>query len=96
MARVRTKIAVASFNNPEIAEGLQDFLVELGERVWLINPQAEWASARKLLLVTVETEGSDLELEARRVLDEVWDCVIACFNFEFEISFNIMEAKRVA
>ena len=97
MAQVRTKISVAGFNNAEIAEGLPDFLAELGERPWLVNAQAEWDAARSLLLVTMETQGNDPELESQGVLDEVWDCVIACINFAFgEISFNIVEAKLIA
>ena len=97
MAEVRTKISVAGFNDAEIAEGLQDFLAEFKERPWLANPKAEWDSERKLLLVTIETEGNDPKLEAEAVFDEVWDCVIAYFNFSSDgISFDILEAEFIA
>ena len=96
MAEVRTKISVAGFNDAEIGEGLQDFLAEFKERPWLANPKAEWDSQRKLLLLTIETEGNDLKLEAEAVLDEVWDCVISYFNFSSEgISFDILEAEFI-
>ncbi len=81
MAQVCTKISVAGFNDGEIAEGLQALLAESRERPWLNKPRAEWDSGRKLLLVIIETEGDDPRFEAEGVLDEVWDCVIACFNF---------------
>jgi hypothetical protein len=97
MAKVRTKISVAGFNDTEIAEGLQDFLVEFKERPWLANPQAEWDSERSLLLVTIETEGDDPKLESDSVFDEVWDCVAAYFSFSSErISFYILEAKLIS
>jgi hypothetical protein len=96
MAQVRTKISVAGFNDAEIAEGLQTLLAEFRERPWLNNPNAEWDSGRKLLLVIIETEGDDPRLEAEGVLDEVWDCVIACFNFPPErVSFDISEAMLI-
>jgi hypothetical protein len=95
MVQVCTEISVAGFNNAEITEGLQDFLAELSERPWLINPRAEWDAARTLLLVTVQTEGNNPKLESVSVLDEVRDCVIACFDFASEISFNIEEAKLI-
>jgi len=97
MAQVRTKISVAGFNDAEIVEGFQDFLAEFKERPWLVNPKAEWDLERKLLLVTIMTEGDDPKLEAEGVFDEVWDCVIACFNFSSErISFDILEAELIA
>ena len=96
MPKVRTKISVAGLNREEIAEGLQDFLAEFKERPWLTNPRTEWDSERNLLLVTIETEGDDPKLESEGVFDEIWDCVIAYFNFSSErISFNILEAELV-
>ena len=68
MSRVRTKISVAGFNDAEIAESLQDFLAEFSERPWLMNPQAEWDTERKLLVVTAETEGDDRSLNRRECL----------------------------
>jgi len=97
MPAVRAKFSVAGFNDAEIGEGLQDFLAEFMERPWLANPKVEWDSESKLLLVTIETEGNDPKLQAEAVLDEVWDCVIACFNFSSEgISFDILEADFIA
>jgi hypothetical protein len=85
---------VAGFNDAEIAESLQEFLAEFGERPWLINPQAVWDAGQKLLMVTAETEGDDPKLESEGVVDEMRDCVIAYFNFSSErISFNILEAE---
>ncbi|HZH29168.1 MAG TPA: hypothetical protein VEY11_00110 [Pyrinomonadaceae bacterium] len=96
MSQVHTKISVAGFNDVEIAESLQDFLAEFSERPWLMNPQAVWDAEQKVLLVTVETEGDDPKLESEGVFDEIWDCVIACFNFSSErISFNILEAGLI-
>jgi len=61
-----------------------------------MNPQAVWDAEQKVLLVTVETEGDDPKLESEGVFDEIWDCVIACFNFSSErISFNILEAGLI-
>jgi hypothetical protein len=97
MAKVRTKISIAGFNETEIAEGLQDFLAEFKERPWLTNPQAEWDSERGLLLVIIETEGEDPKLESEGVFDEVWDCVGAYFSFSSDrISFDIVEAKLIS
>ena len=96
MAEVRTKISVAGFNDTEIGEGLQDFLAEFKERPWLANPKAEWDSERKLLLLTIETEGNDPKLEAEAVLDEVWDCVIAYFNFSSTVSPALAGTARSA
>jgi hypothetical protein len=94
MSQVRTKISVAGFDDIEIAESLQDLLAEFNERPWLMNPQAEWDTVQKVLLVTVETEGDDPKLESEGAFDEIWDCVIACFSFSSErISFNILEAE---
>jgi hypothetical protein len=96
MAKVRTKISVAGFNDAEIAEGLQDFLAEFKERPWLTNPQTEWDSERSLLLITIETEGDDPKLESEGVVDEVWDCLAAYFSFSSErIGFDILEAKLI-
>jgi hypothetical protein len=97
MGEVRTKISVAGFSDAEIGAGLQNFLTEFKKRPWLAHPKAEWDSERKLLLVTIETEGKDPKLEAEAVLDEVWDCVIAYFNFSSErIRFDILEAEFIA
>lgn len=96
MAKVRTRISVAGFYDAEIGEALEDFLAEFNERPWLANPKAEWDSERKILLVTIETEGNDPKREAEAVFDEVWDCVIAHFNFSSEgISFDILEADFI-
>jgi hypothetical protein len=96
MSRVRTKISVAGFNDAEIAESLRDFLAEFRGRPWLMNPQAEWDAERELLMVAVETEGDDPKLESEGVSDEIWDCVIAYFNFSSErISLHILEAELI-
>jgi hypothetical protein len=96
MARVCTKISVAGFNDSEIAEGLQDFIAEFQERQWLANPRVEWDSERRLLLVTIVTEGDDPKFESEAVLDEIWDCVIAYFKFSSErISLDILEAELI-
>lgn len=96
MLKVRTKIAVAGFHREEIAEGLEDFLAEFKDRPYLTNPHAEWDSEQDLLLVTVETEGDNPKLESEGVFDEIWDCVIAYFNFSSErVSFNILESELI-
>jgi hypothetical protein len=96
MAKIRTKISVSGFNEAEITAGLEDFRQEFSERFWLENPNAIWDSDRNLLIVTVETEGGDPKNEAEGVLDEIRDCVIACFNFSSErVSFDILEAEFI-
>ena len=96
MAHVRTRISAAGFNEAEIAKGLQDFIAEFQERQWLINPRVEWDSERKLLLITIVTEGDDPKFESEAVFDEIWDCVIAYFKFSSErISFDILEAELI-
>jgi hypothetical protein len=95
MSRIRTRISVAGLTGAEIAEGLSSFRQYLGERTWLINPQADWDAEQSRLLVTVETEGVDPALESEATFDEVWDCVIAAFDAAGTVSFDILGAESV-
>jgi hypothetical protein len=96
MSWVQTKISVTGFNKAEIINSLQDFFKEFDERPWLLKPQAKWDAEKKVLLVIVETEENDPKLESEGIFDEIWDCVIAYFNFSSEkISFKILEAVLI-
>ena len=96
VARIRTRISVAGFDDAEITEGMPHFRQYLRGRPWLIEPMAEWNPREDRLVVTIETEGEDPKFESEGVLDEVWDCVIAAFGFSSErIAFDVLEARPV-
>lgn len=97
MTHVHTRIAVAGFSEEEVAGGRSDFLAELRTRPWLVNPDAQWEPDRGRLVVSIETVGDNPQLESEAVLDDVWDCVIACFSFSSDrISFELLEARLVS
>jgi hypothetical protein len=84
MDHVRARISVTGFNEAEVREGLPHLVEEFSQRPWLLKTDACWDGGRSRLVVTVEAEGSDARVDGgvgRANLDEVWDCVIACFNF---------------
>jgi len=83
--RLRTQISVSGFTQQEVERGLGDLLEEFAQRPWLLAPSARWDDHRKRLIVSVEREGESLAIEGGdtgATLDEVWDCVIACLEFE--------------
>jgi hypothetical protein len=96
MELVRTTISVSGLDDAEVAEGMQAFREYLGEREWLINPEAEWDSAQRRLRVTMEIEGDEEKSASLFAFDEVWDCVIAAFQVSETISFDIVEAVKVS
>jgi hypothetical protein len=84
MSHVRTRISVTGFSESEVREGLAELTEEFGRRPWLLKTDAYWDGERSRLVVTVEAEGSDARIDGGiggANVDEVWDCVIACFNF---------------
>lgn len=93
MPRVRTQISVSGFAQQEVEAGLEYLLDELAERPWLLEATACWDGPRKRLVVTIEREGGSLAVDGGdtgATLDEVWDCVIACLNFESDgIHFDV-------
>jgi hypothetical protein len=96
MKRVRTRIAVTGFTEAEVNVGIPHLLEEFGHRPWLFAYDAKWVAERARLVVTVESEGNTLEVQGGTtgaILDEVWDCVIACLTFSSDgIHFEIEES----
>jgi hypothetical protein len=89
---VRTQISVTGFTPREIESGLQDLLAELAMRPWLLNAHARWDAERQRLVIVIERECESTAIggATEATLDEVWDCVIACFNFSSEgIHFDV-------
>ena len=98
MTHVRTRVSVAGFTESEVREGLPHLLNEFRQRPWLVRADAYWDRERSRLVVTVEAAGDDAQVpggDGGANLDEVWDCVIACFNSTSEgIRFDV-EASEV-
>jgi len=93
LKRVRTQVSVSGFTRPQVEDGLQSLRDEFAERPWLLAADARWDEERQRLVVTIEREGNSLEVHGGATgatLDEVWDCVIACFcDTEGSISFAV-------
>ena len=52
------------------------------------------STSQNELIVTIEVEFTDLETDASFCEDQVWDCVIACINYESEnISFKTIKKE---
>jgi len=96
MTLVRTRISVAGFSEAKVRDGLDHLLAEFRERPWIIQPTASWDAERGRLVVSSHYEGDDADGLGRVASDEIWDCVIACFNFASEgIHFDIEESAIV-
>ena len=94
MSFVRTTISISGFGEPEFHSGIAHLIAEFRERPWIVCPSASWDSDRERVVVRIHYEGDDLEYYSRAALDEVWDCVIACFDFASEaIHFDIDESR---
>jgi hypothetical protein len=91
--RIRTQFSVAGFTEVEVQGGLANLREEFGQRPWFLSAEAVWDNSRRLLVIVVEREGQSPEVDGpdvRAALDEVWDCVIACLNFESDgIHFDV-------
>lgn len=83
---VRTRVTVSGLLKSEVDEGLPDLLDEFSRRPWLLRASAEWRG--ELFAVQIETDGTDPEREGQAVMDEVWDCVIACLKCSTELRFS--------
>jgi hypothetical protein len=94
MKRIVTQIAVAGFSKAEVADGLDAFLGYLRDRPWLLRTAARWEDQTKKLVVEIEREDADVAAATAATKDEVWDCVIAAFNFDSEaISFDVIKSE---
>jgi len=83
VTRIRTQISVSGFTQREVESGLTDLLAEFNERPWLLVADVKWDDRRRRLVVSIEREGESLAVQGGdtgATLDEVWDCVIACFT----------------
>jgi hypothetical protein len=89
MEYVRVTIGVWGFTQEEIDRGLSHLVDEFTHRPWLMNPCAVWNTARNRMIVTVDYEGQDAKLCGKAVLDEIGDCVIACFDCSSTMHFEI-------
>ena len=100
MDHVRTRVSVTGFNEAEVREGLPHLIEEFSQRPWLLKTEAFWDGERSRLVVTVEAKGSDARVDGGvggANLDEVWDCVIACFNFTSDgIHFDVESSEVVS
>lgn len=97
MPFVRTTISVSGFEEPEIRSGIPHLTAEFRERPWIVHPSTAWDPDRERLVVCLFYEGDDVDYFSRAALDEVWDCVIACFDFASEgIRFEIDECHFVS
>jgi len=90
---VRTQVSVSGLTKSEVEDGLQSLLDEFAERPWLQDTSARWDEERQRLVVSIEREGDSLAVQGGATgatLDEVWDCVIACFRCDAgPISFDV-------
>jgi hypothetical protein len=94
MKRIVTQITVAGFTQKEVADGLDAFLGYLRDRPWLLRTAARWEDQTKKLVVDVEREDADIAKATTATKDEVWDCVVAAFNFDSkEISFDVTRSE---
>ncbi|MGB8355022.1 MAG: hypothetical protein WCD79_14090 [Chthoniobacteraceae bacterium] len=89
MAFIRVTIAVRGFTEAEARNGLPDLLDEFQQRPWLFRPGTVWDATRNCISITIDYEGRDIKLCGQAVLDEVWDCVIACMQSTSDIHFEL-------
>ncbi len=97
MKRIRTQVSVSGIPRAECSEGIQCLADEFAQRPWLLTAEARWDDQRSLLLVLIEREGSSLAIQGGdtgATLDEVCDCVFACFRLEsgdvrFEVESSV-------
>jgi hypothetical protein len=99
MSHVRTRVSVTGFNEGEVRAGLPHLIDEFGHRPWLLKTDAFWDGERSRLVVTVQVEGNNARLQGGfggASLDEISDCVIACFNFtSVGIHFDVETSEVV-
>ena len=93
MAFVHVDISARGFTEAEARSGLPDLLDEFQHRHWLVRPTAVWDAARCCLAIGIDYEGHDTKLCGQAVLDEVWDCVIACLQSASDIHFKIDDSR---
>ena len=93
MAFVRVDISVRGLTETEVRSGLPDLLAEFKRRHWLFRPSAVWDAPRNCLAIGIDYEGHDTKLCGQAVLDEVGDCVIACFQSASDIQFEIDDSR---
>ena len=97
--RVRTQFSVAGFTQAEVQSGLADLRAEFSQRPWFLPAEVEWDDHRRLLVIVVECEGQSTDVDGpdvRAALDEVWDCVIACLDFESDgVRFDVESTSMV-
>jgi hypothetical protein len=94
MKRIITQIAVAGFSESEVAGGLDALLGYLRDRPWLLRTAARWENKSKKLIIDVEREDGDTATATTATKDEVWDCVIAAFNFSSDkISCDVTKSE---
>jgi hypothetical protein len=95
MKRIVTQITVAGFTQKEVADGLDAFLGYLRDRPWLLRTAARWEDQTKKLVVDVEREDADVAKATAATKEEVWDCVIAAFQFDAgKILFDVTKSER--
>ncbi len=92
---IRTSISITGLNSDSAKRNLPDLRDELVKRPWLINPDLIFDQTQNCLMVTVDYEGDDIDVISKAVLDEIWDCVIATFDFVEKIEFKIIDKKRI-
>lgn len=96
--RIRTQVSITGLTRPEVENRLQDLLDEFEQRPWLFSTSACWDDGRARLVVAVEREGDSLAVQGGdtgATLDEVWDCVVACFRIESTVPFDIDSSEFV-
>jgi hypothetical protein len=94
MKRAIIQITVAGFSEEEVSDGLEAFLEYLRERPWFLRTAARWESKTEKLVIDIETEDDDVTRATAGTTDEVWDCVIAAFNFASDgISFDVTKSE---
>ena len=93
LTRIRTQISVSGIPQAECCDGIPCLVAEFAQRPWLLVAEARWDDQRNCLVVRIEREGSSLEVEGGATgatLDEVCDCVFACFRMESgDVRFDV-------
>src|SRR5437762_14289438 len=89
MSHMPVCISVRGLSEAEGSAGVPHLREEFQHRPWLRQPRADWDSARNELAITLDYPGDDSKRCAEAALDEIRDCVVACFQFSSDIQFEL-------
>ena len=94
MGLIRTEIGIAGLLKWEVDEGLPYLRDEFAQRPWLLRAATDWRD--DLFVIRVDYEGTDPKRVGQAVLDEVWDCVIACLRCSTHLRFDVISSESIS